>query len=85
MRLHYCQQAERGCAEYLHPLHWILIYPDKWKEGKLLARRERNVSSESSKASVKLIEYGSVSSSHLQGPERLKTPSFTLLQPTLVI
>lgn len=54
------------------------------RRGKLLARHERNVSSESCKASVKLIEYGSVSSSYLQGPERLKTPSFTLLQPTLV-
>lgn len=35
-----------------------------------------NVSSEGCEANVKLIEYGSVSSSHLQGPERLKTPIF---------
>lgn len=40
MRSHYCRQADRGCVEYLHPLYWILIYPDKWREGKLLARRE---------------------------------------------
>lgn len=40
MRLHYCQQADRGRVEYLHPLYWILIYPDKWREGKLLARLE---------------------------------------------
>lgn len=71
------QRAERRCGQYLHPLHWFPIYPDKWKEGKLLARRESDASSESCGPSVKLMECGSVSSSHLQGPERLKTPSFT--------